>query len=153
MSRFRPRNQSYWLAQLCESNFLKLTELVPDLASLNDRAVAGAQGKPPLHLQVIERSPYTLTLELKHCFEFDDHRVPEPGLCVRVYLDGKCAEVLSSRRQWSSRHARNNGQGLSEILEEKWCSNYFLQRWLEHCLRRRYRFALVSSLAEPSALA
>ncbi|MBM4201433.1 MAG: DUF1249 domain-containing protein [Gammaproteobacteria bacterium] len=154
MSRFRPRNSSYWLAQLCESNFRQLCELVPDLATLQPRATADAQGKPPLHLTVVDRSAYTVTLELSHCFGLDTERRFEPGIRVRVYLDGKCAEaLLPPRRPPPADHGNHRGEG-AEVLEEKWASNYFLQRWLEHCLRSRYRFGLIAGVAEePPALA
>lgn len=145
MSRFRPRNKSYWLAQLCESNFRQLCELVPDLASLAHDTTAKAQGKPPLHLKVVDRSAYTVTLELSHCFGLDVERRFEPGVCVRVYLDGKCAEALPEPRPQATDTAK--------LLDEKWSSNYFLQRWLEHCLRNRYRFGRTANVPEPPALA
>ncbi|WP_139555882.1 DUF1249 domain-containing protein [Methylotetracoccus oryzae] len=153
MSQFRPRNRSYWLAQLCESNFRQLCELVPDLTTLSDDATARAQGKPPLHLKVIERSPYTLTLELSHCFGPEVDRRFEPSICVRVYLDGRCAEALPPHRPPLASRRHQPHAGGAEVLEEKWSSNYFLQRWLEHCLRSQYRFGLSAGVAGPPALA
>lgn len=153
MSRFRPRNKSYWLAQLCESNFRQLCQLVPDLTSLPNDAMAAAHGKPPLHLKVVDRSAYTLTLELSHCFGLDVERLFEPGLRVRVYLDGQCAEALPTSPQGPRRHPGRMPRALAEVLDDKWASNYFLQRWLEHCIRSRYRFAVTSIRPEPSVLA
>ena len=153
MSRFRPRNRSYWLAQLCEANFRQLSELVPDIASLPHQATANAPGKPPLFLKVVERSPYTVTVELSHCFRREIDGRPETSVCIRVYLDGKCAEALPCPQPRSNEARKDDAAQNARVLEEKWASNYFLQRWLEHCLRSRYRFALVAGAPEQPALA
>ncbi len=154
MSRFRPRNQSYWLAHLFESNYGKLRLLIPDLLELNGDAVAVSSGKPALALTLIERSRYTLTIDLHYRFDSAQQRAAESRFRIRVYLDGKCAEALhevprvdesapnvQDRRRWAQR------------LEDKWSANYFLERWLSHCLQSRYRFARSSRTEEPSSLA
>jgi uncharacterized protein YqiB (DUF1249 family) len=152
MSRFRPRNTSYWLAELCESNFRQLRLLLPDFATLTDHSVAAAHGKPPLYIKVIDRSRYTLTLELSHGFGIDADPSFEPSLCVRVYLDGKCAEALPNGPPGLPSVLKPDGDSAA-VLDQKWSSNYFLQRWLEHCIRSRYRFSVVPERPESPAVA
>lgn len=155
MSRFTPRNQSYWLAQLFESNYGKLRELIPELPDLSGDAIAVSSGKPALLLTLVERSRYTLTLDLHYGFNSEPHRVAESRFRIRVYLDGKCAEALTANRhdvRDSAEPAPRRSQG-ARTLDEKWSANYFLERWLSHCLKNHYRFARSSRTQDAAALA
>ena len=138
MSRFEPQEKSYWLAQLCEANYERLLRLIPDLGGPPQSAVARADGKPALHLALLERSAHTVTLELGHCFGAAPEPLLEPGLRIRVYLDARAAEVLGER----GRPGPRRGAQAREAMERKWTLNYFLARWLEHCLACDYRFGL-----------
>lgn len=154
MSRFRPRNQSYWLAQLFESNYGKLRQLIPDLLELNGDAVAVSSGKPALALTLIERSRYTLTIDLHYRFDSAQQRIAESRFRIRVYLDGKCAEALNEVRRVDESSPRvQNRRRCAQRLEDKWTANYFLERWLSHCLQNQYRFARSSRAEKPAALA
>lgn len=154
MSKFRPGNRWFWLAQLFESNYRKLSELIPDLTRLRGNAIAFSYGKPALQLTLVERSRYTLTLDLNYCFDSDHRRSAEPRFRIRVYLDGKCAEALHPGNQYSASDTAGPhvGHG-SEILEAKWTSNYFLDRWLNHCLNNQYRFEFDTITEQPAAVA
>lgn len=156
MSRFRPRNASYWLAQICESNFGKLTRLIPHLKQLDGDAIAVSSfGKPILQLAVVERSRYTVTVDLNYRFGDQSRHTPEPRFRIRVYLDGRCAEALS--RSQAPEALRTSDETAAnrclEILEEKWARNYFLARWLDHCLTSQYRFESLAARKEPSICA
>lgn len=155
MSRFRPRNQSYWLAHVCESNFAKLSQLIPDLLELDRDAVAFSSfGKPPLRLTLIERSRYTLTVDLSYCFDGSPQRTADPELRIRAYLDGKCAEAFPCPSELTRRRSSNLVWAQpAAILEEKWSLNYFLGRWLDHCLSSEYRFGPAPSTERTSVLA
>lgn len=154
MNRFRPKNRCFWLAHLFESNYGKLRELFPELSDLHGDAVALAHGKPALHLTLIERSRYTLTVELNYCFDRDCGRLIEPRFRIRVYLDGKCAEALSGTAHGTvATEATPRRRQCSDILEDKWSSNYFLERWLDHCLKNRYRFERSLAKEKPPVLA
>ena len=82
-----------------------------------------------------------MTIELSHCFIKNLDELLEPAVKIRLYLDAQMAEVLSD-------HARNSvaqvfkNPGLSrEIMNYKWRLNYFLQKWLDHCLKKNYQFS------------
>lgn len=135
---FRPIEKSLWLQKVCESNYRKLCNLIPDLAGVDVTATANAQGKPPLFLQLLERSPYTLTLELTHGFG----KALEPAVKIRVCLDSKTAEALSDHCRPSVLDAlKKEEANARSVLDYKWTLNYFLARWLDHCLSSDYRFA------------
>lgn len=152
MSRFRPRNTSYWLAQICESNFGKLTRLIPDLSELDGDTVAHSSfGKPALQLTVVERSRYTLTVDLNYRFGDQPRHASEPRFRIRVYLDGKCAEALNRHRPEEALRASTEASTRClQILEEKWALNYFLERWLDHCLNSQYCFQPLTLREAPS---
>lgn len=151
MSRFSPGNKSFWLSQLYESNYRKLRQMVPALEQLQTDEVAASSGNPALRLTVIERSPYTLTVELRPLYSGNQAQPDDPRLRIRVYLDGKCAEALGSLE---SDEPTDRGAGTPlEMLETKWTINYFLARWLEHCLRKRCRFDDQQNLTEAAELA
>ena len=140
MSRLSPVNTSLCLEKICESNYQKLFRLIPNLHSLNKIAVGHTQNKPDLHLEILERNPYTLTIELSHCFKQQLSELFAPAVKIRIYLDAQLAEVIhDGDRPAVDRVYRNPGLAL-EIQEYKWRLNYFLQKWLDHCLKTEYRF-------------
>lgn len=140
MALINPVNKSYSLEQLCASNYRKLFSLIPDLLAYHDHAIGQAANHSALHLDVIDRSPYTVTVQLTYRFKKNLEELMEPAVRIRLYLDAKLAEVISD-------HARSavplvfKDPGLSlEIMNYKWRLNYFLQKWLDHCLNKNYQF-------------
>lgn len=152
MSRFEPAEKSYWLAKLCEANYERLILLIPNLPALPETAVARADGKPSLHLELLEHAPYTVTLELSHCFSRGFESLLEPAVRIRVYLDARAVEVLSDHVRPLVHQALKPDNGARAVLDYKWSLNYFLSQWLDHCLACNYRFGVVcdkqASLAE-----
>lgn len=140
MSLFYPFEKSYWLHRVCEANFLKLMHLVPDLSLLGASVTARVHDKPPLHLRLLDRSPYTLTLELTHDFEGGFGTSAEPAVRIRVSLDAKTCEVLSDHCRPAVVLALKDCATPSAVLDYKWTLNYFLARWLDHCVSSDYRF-------------
>jgi uncharacterized protein YqiB (DUF1249 family) len=141
MSRFLPRNRSYWLAKLCEANYERLVALVPDLDQIRPALKASVHGKPALHIRLLERSPYTLTLELTHAFNRAMEELREPAVRIRVYLDARSVEVLSDHCRPEVRDALRDEATPQRVLDYKWSLNYFLARWLDYCVASRYRLA------------
>ena len=140
MVHINPVNKASCLEWICESNYRKLLKLIPDLLSLNKTVVGKALKKPDLQLEIIERSPHTLTIQLSHCFNQAPDDLMTPDVKVRVYLDAQLAEVLRDCvRSNVSRVFKDPGQ-TTEILDYKWRLNYFLEKWLDHCLQINYQF-------------
>jgi uncharacterized protein YqiB (DUF1249 family) len=140
MSAFHPAEKSFWLHKVCEANYRKLSDLIPDLSRIGEAATAWARNKPALHLRLLERSPYTLTLELTHDFARGYEPLTEPAVRIRVCLDAKTAEVLSDHCRPFVLDALRDEASAGAVLDYKWSLNYFLARWLDHCLSSKYRF-------------
>ncbi len=140
LSNLNPVNKSCILQTLCESNFHKLLLLAPDLLRIEYSATAKARGLPKLYIRIMDRKPYTLTIELTHRFESDNPGRVEPRVKIRVYLDAKSAEVLRDATWPPIAQALRKNPAPEAILEHKWTINYFLKRWLDHCIEQGYRF-------------
>ena len=148
MCLFEPLEKSYWLAKLCEANFERLLRLIPGLTDLAESSIARAEGKPSLHLKLLDQSTYTLTLELSHCFSKGFESLLEPAVKIRVYLDARAAEVLSEHARIQVNEASRHMGMHKAVLDYKWSLNYFLSQWLDHCLASDYRFGLSRSELE-----
>jgi len=126
-------NTAWCLDRLYESNYHKLLRLIPHLSILERQATAYADDKPPLRINVLDKAPYTLTVTLS--YQFDGVPSPTPNgdrpIAVRVYWDARLAEALPPPSM------RIPPQ---QALDDKWQRNYFLDRWLDHCLRANYCF-------------
>jgi uncharacterized protein YqiB (DUF1249 family) len=140
-----PVNKSFCLEQICESNYQKLLKLIPDLFLFYETAIGLAAHNTMLHLKVIERTPYTMTVELSYCFNKNLEEFLEPAVKIRIYLDAQLAEVISDHVRASVAQVFKD-PGLScEIMNYKWRLNYFLQKWLDHCLKKDYQFVSICS--------
>ncbi len=140
MGEVNPINKSLCLEHVCEANYQNLFRLIPELLEFNDYAIGYAKNKPTLHLEIIDRSPHTLTIKLSHCFNQNLDEFLEPAVKIRIYLDAALAEVISDHvRTDVSRVYKDPGQSV-EIMNYKWRLNYFLQKWLNHCLNKNYLF-------------
>ncbi|MDD5271518.1 MAG: DUF1249 domain-containing protein [Methylovulum sp.] len=147
MSLLRPLNTSFCLEQLCESNFQKLLRLIPDLATVKEAAIGLAPSQSTLYLEVLEETPYTKTIELSHCFNHNASELMAPAVIIRVYLDARLAEVLSDHARARVARVYPDPRKSHDIMNYKWRLNYFLQKWLEHCLGKHYHFTSHASSA------
>lgn len=151
MRVLNPVNKSYCLHKVCESNFHKLLRLAPDLIQIDQTVVAQVNGNPALHLRVLERNRYTLTMELTHYFSHDVRVLFEPAVRIRVYLDAQSAEVLVDQKLRETPYTQNRKPDPRAILDFKWSINYFLEKWLNHCLNTGYCFEIATA-TEPGAV-
>jgi len=144
MSYVNPVNKSFCLEQMCASNYHKLLKLMPELLVLKEAALGVALNNTPLHITVIENTPYTMMIELNHCFTQSNDEHFEPAMKIRLYLDAQLAEVMSDQAH-SSIAVAFKDKGLSkDIMNYKWQLNYFLQKWLDHCLKKDYHFSVTT---------
>lgn len=104
------------LMALYESNYLRLKHLIPGIEQLDGCYRSRVAGDCDLHVDIIERCRYTLTLSLTYRFETGGTDVSVPDMMVRVYLDGRQAEAMC----------------LCERLETRWKRNVVLNKWLEY---------------------
>ncbi|GAB4268119.1 MAG: hypothetical protein Kow0065_18570 [Methylomicrobium sp.] len=151
MGQIDPYNKAACLEVICAANYRKLLRLIPNLRNLDNCTVGKAERKPDLQLEIIERSAHTLTVKLSHRFHQFSSELWAPEVEIRIYLDAELAEVLRDHvRTDVARVYRDPGK-TKEILNYKWRLNYFLMKWLDHCLHIDYRFPERDKL--PEALA
>ncbi|WP_413463314.1 DUF1249 domain-containing protein [Alkalilimnicola sp. S0819] len=134
------------LMELYESNYIYMRRLVPELRQLGPREVSRG-GSADLHLEVLEKNPYTTTCHLTHLFGRDGEGVHSlPNLKVRVYHDARSAEVLPERGLEAFARHRCEPRPVPGSLAWKWELNRFLNRWLRYCLGQGHGF---SARSEP----
>ena len=140
MSHLNPVNTSLCLEQICTSNYQKLLTLIPALPTLKDSVANVVAQEGWLHVAVLERSVYTLTIELSQCFRRQVEDLQQPGLKIRVYLDVQLVEVLSDQDRAEVSAVYKDAGRSHDIMIYKWRLNYFFQKWLDYCLYKGYRF-------------
>lgn len=123
----------------CEANYVRLCKLLPkpDKQERWEYHLESKGEQPPekIQLRVLERAPYTYTVEIKQAnvrHPYEDAR----ELRVRMYHDARMAEVVSWNRQWNIRSRYDYPNRRMCQKDEKYQLNSFLGEWLAHCLAR-----------------
>lgn len=123
------------LQAVCETNFVRLHQLMPSMAEQSERQIPlGVDGpEQKLVIRVLERCPYTTTLQLRH--ERRRDWLQPPSMEVRLYHDVGMAEVVAAynRRRFRGVYPYPNEQMLQP--DEKYQLNRFLGEWLGYCQR------------------
>ncbi len=120
------------LMALYESNYLRLLQVIPELDRLDGCFRSRVAGDCELHVEILERCRYTVTLSLTYFFEDDHGKVADPDLVIRAYLDGKLAEVMSLRGKHRHAELRRLTAAQSGELDARWRRNVVLNKWLEY---------------------
>jgi uncharacterized protein YqiB (DUF1249 family) len=128
------------LMTLYESNYIRLGWILPDVRGIEGRHVSRAPGDVCLHLEVLERSRYTTTLNLSYVLASEAGPVITPDLQVRVYHDARLAEACDSAQQHRHDELRRLRETLWRQLDERWARNVMLNKWLEYCAERGHQF-------------
>ena len=121
---------------LYESNFIRLGWLAGNLLELSGRYLSSVRGDCDLVLTVTERSPYTSTVILTYLLPDARGARPYPDMRVRIYHDAHLVEAQAF--QPSSRDRRGSPE---RELDQRWCRNMMLNKWLEYCVERGHRFS------------
>lgn len=127
----RPRS-FVGLMALYESNYLRLLRLIPEIDRLDGCFRSRVAGDCDLHLEILDRSRYTVTLSLTYHFETDDGLLVDPDMTVRVYLDGQLAEVLAVGRRQRHAGLRKLVREHRQELDRRWRRNIVLNKWLDY---------------------
>jgi len=120
------------LMSLYESNYLRLFRLIPELDRLDGCFHSRVVGDCDLHVEILERCRYTVTLSLTYHLETGDGLLIDPDMTVRVYLDGKLAEVMAigdSRRHTTLQRLVDEHR---RELDRRWRRNIVLNKWLDY---------------------
>ena len=108
-------------------------------ALLAARSVSSAGADLPLHVEVMERAPYTTTLRMTYWFAAGIAPSADPDLVVRVYRDARLAEACSCSARPHHRALSAYARQAPTELERRWLMNVMLNKWLEYCLEVGHR--------------
>lgn len=125
------------LMEVYENNYIKLRKLCGNFDILHEYSYSRVSKALDLHLQVIERTKYTITLNLTYRFiEHNDNQSKDlPNLQIRVYFDAMQAEVLHREMRRASTDSPKDSR-----LRNKWKDNRFLYKWLSFCIAQGHVF-------------
>ena len=128
------------LVTLYESNYLRLLSLFPGVAEFSDARVASIDDDLDLHIELIERSRYTVTFTLSYRFEDEElgAEVDEPGMKIRVYLDANLAEAMELSGSYVRRLLGPAAKNQYRELDCRWARNSMFNKWLEFLADRGY---------------
>ena len=122
------------LMSLYDSNFFRLRHLIPELDRLDGYFRSRVAGDCDLHVEILERSRYTVTMALSYFFDEEGVRIADPDMKVRVYLDGQLVESLGfSGEQRHVAFQRLTHMHRAE-LDTRWRRNIILNKWLEYLM-------------------
>lgn len=129
------------LQACCELNYLRLMRLLPAMRESTQGSCIGlghSQDNQLLRLTVLERNPYTSTLELSQSPLLS--WLPTPRLKVQVYHDAKMAEVIEAHyaKRLLGRYGYPNAQ--MHQPDEKTQLNHFLGECLAHGLAQGHLY-------------
>jgi len=139
--RLVPRRSFAGLMNLYENNYRRLSVLIDPLRYPPDEAVSSVQDDLDLHMQVLERCPYTITLRLTYWFEAEQGCLPDPDLIVRLYHDARVAEVTSCCEFHRHRVLRPWITPGGEEIRQRWTRNQMFHKWLAFCLEKGHRLS------------
>lgn len=137
---------------ICEANYVRLNKLLVRMADGECRLMTSRGHQQSLHLlKVLERSPYTTTLQLSQ----EPLNIPSvwlkmPRLTLRMYHDAKVAEVLAWEGHKRLRPRYTYPNQAMYLADEKHQLNRFLWEWLELCLAEGH--AVDEIVTPPSGL-
>lgn len=135
--------------ELYERNYRMLLRLLPNLDHLDARMVSSSRTDCPLHVCLMERDRYTLTLHLTYEFTDEQGLRRQPDLWVRLYRDAAVAEALecSQRPPWDAEDEAD--PAAHAFLSAQWKRNLLLEKWLDYLLQQGHGFD--ARAAEPVA--
>jgi uncharacterized protein YqiB (DUF1249 family) len=122
------------LMSLYESNYLRLQRLIPELNRLDGYYRSRVAGDCDLHVEILERSRYTITLSLSYFFYENGTRVADPDMKIRVYLDGQLAETMGFCGEHRHMELRRLCRMHRAELNMRWRRNIVLNKWLEYLM-------------------
>ena len=122
------------LMSLYESNYVRLLHLIPDLDSIDGCFRSRVAGDCELHVDILERCRYTVTLALTYYFDDGACRIADPDMRVRAYLDGRLAEAMSFCGDHRHPELRRLVREQRRELGHRWRRNVVLNKWLEYLI-------------------
>lgn len=129
-------NSFVGLMALYESNYLRIQLLIPDIDRLDGYYKSRVAGDCDLHVEIIDRSRYTITLSLSYFFMEDGVRIADPDMQVRIYLDCELAEAMHFGGEHRHPALRKLSRQHKRELDVRWRRNILLNKWLDYLMEQ-----------------
>jgi len=126
---------------LAEHNYIRLLALVPNLDLLDGECVSEAGVGRSLWLRIVEQTPYSTLCELHEYSSGEAGEIEEIGLTLRVYHDARVADLLSYHNRFGGGEVFDARVLQTPGLNKKRELNFFLWKWLGHCLAQGHRLS------------
>ena len=132
---------------LAEHNYIRLLDLIPNLDLLDGECVSEREGQRSLWLRIIEQTPYSTLCDLHEYSANDgdaswqDGSIEEIALTLRVYHDARVADLLSYRNRFGGCEVFDAPVLQTPGLNKKRELNFFLWKWLGHCLAQGHKLS------------
>jgi uncharacterized protein YqiB (DUF1249 family) len=124
------------LMALYESNYIRLLRLIPELERLDGCFRSRVAGDCELHVEILDRSRYTVTLSLTYQFDNGAGRFADPDMRVRAYLDGRLVEAMSLCGDHRHAELRRLVHLHGRELGARWQRNVVLNKWLDYLVEQ-----------------
>lgn len=135
---------------LYEINFRRLMRLFPRLREVDASATVTVNQLNEIRVDVVERCPYTMVVDLRHDFASANKWLNAPSMRLRLCYDAEVVEVIAyqGQQRFLSRYAYPNERMFAR--HEKRMLNLFLAEWLDHCLAGQRRPFGLHELVRPN---
>jgi len=130
--------------KLYEDNYRKLVIMLPDLEHVEHVTLSSESHILTVSVDVVERTKYTVLLELSSHYDGNMACVLQPVMQVRVYHDAQVAEVLSVQGNRRIRPHYEYPNKLMYLPDEKQQGNKMLFEMLSFCGRNKYKKSYIS---------
>ncbi|AND68276.1 hypothetical protein ATSB10_08220 [Dyella thiooxydans] len=140
-----------FLMGLYAENYHRLARLFAPQELSPGRYVSSIDDGLDVHLQVLERHPYTLELELTYDLVDEQTGLRTPSAQLRVYTDAHVAEALHchpGRHLWQ---VLGPFPPARTVLQHRLRMNGFLTRWLEYLAEQGHSLGTLERELEPPA--
>ncbi|OZB59095.1 MAG: hypothetical protein B7X39_13485 [Lysobacterales bacterium 14-68-21] len=140
-----------FLMGLYAENYHRLARLFAPQELVPGRYVSSIDDGLDVHLQVLERHPYTLELELTYDLIDEQTGLRTPSAQLRVYTDAHVAEALHchpGRHLWQ---VLGPFPPARTVLQHRLRMNGFLTRWLEYLAEQGHSLGTLAREPEPPA--
>lgn len=128
------------LMQLYEDNYVRFRRLVSGIEQMEGESRSIKYDDVTLHIQILDRSRYTTTLQLTYIFTLDDRVTRSPDLKVRIYHDALQAEVMSCCQNDPLTFDWLERSQCQTTMQWRWRINWFFHKWLNYCLKSGHGF-------------
>lgn len=140
-----------FLMGLYAENYHRLARLFAPQELVPGRYVSSIDDGLDVHLQVLERHPYTLELELTYDLIDEQTGLRTPSAQLRVYTDAHVAEALHchpGRHLWQ---VLGPFPPARTVLQHRLRMNGFLTRWLEYLAEQGHSLGTLARETAPPA--